>query len=83
MNFEISGKKLVFYTLGIGLVKLCSKFDVPKFKAINKGLQFDYQNMNMFNSVQCSKKWCSSLFDDEFNKSSEGPIKFDVSCPFV
>ena len=53
-------------------VQLNSKFDVLPFKAKNRVFEFDYLNMNMFESVQCSKKWYSSLFDDKFSKSSEG-----------
>ena len=36
--------------------------------------------MNTFEFVRCSKKWCSSQFDEKFSKSSEGLLGslFDV-----
>ena len=38
--------------------------DVRSFKAKNRVFEFNYQKMNMFESVRCSKKRCSSLFDE-------------------
>ena len=32
--------------------------------------------MNTYDSVQCSKKWCTSLFDESFSKSSEAILGF-------
>ena len=36
-------------------------FDVRLLEAKNRMFKFDYQKANMFDSVQCLKKWCSSL----------------------
>ena len=42
--------------------------------------EFDYQKMITFESVRCSKEWCSSLFDEWLSKSSEDllGLMFDV-----
>ena len=42
----------------VNLVKalLGSMFDVRSFEAKNRVFEFDYQKMNMFEFVQCSKK---------------------------
>ena len=44
---------------------LGSKFDVRSFKAKNRVFKFDYQKMNKFKSVQCSKNdvQVRSIFD--------------------
>ena len=60
------------------LVELCLKFDVQSFEAKNRVFELDYQKMNTFEFVQCSKNRCSILFDKQFTKSSEGPIRFEV-----
>ena len=46
-------------------------------EAKNRVFEFDYHKINMFESVQCSKKQCSSLFNKPFSISIEGS-KFDV-----
>ena len=40
------------------------KFDVRSFEANNRVLELDHQPMNMFEFVRCSKKCCSSQFDE-------------------
>ena len=58
-------------------------FKVRSLESKNRVFEFDYQKMNMFESVWCSKKWCLSLFDEQFCKLSEGSITFDIQCMFV
>ena len=36
-----------------------------------------------FKFIQCSKKWCSRLFDEYFSESSDSFIRFDDQCSFV
>ena len=43
---------------------LGSKFDVRSFEAKNRMFVFDRQQMNTFEFVRCSKKLCSSQFDE-------------------
>ena len=53
------------------------------FKAKNRMFEFDYQKMNTFKFVRCSKKSCSRLFDEKLNKSSDGSYYVRVGCLFV
>ena len=50
----------------VSLVKalLGLKFDVRSFEAKNGVFEFDYHRMNMFMFDRCSKKWCSSQFNE-------------------
>ena len=57
--------------------------DVWSFKAKNRVFELDYQMMNMFESVQCSKNQYASLYNEWFSKSSEGSIRFNVWSPFI
>ena len=54
---------------------LGSKFDVRSFEAKNRVFEFDYQKINTFEFVRCSKNLCLSLFVKQCSKSSEGPIR--------
>ena len=45
-------------------------FDVRSFETKNKEFEFDYLKLNMFKSVQCPNKCCSSQLDEQFSKSS-------------
>ena len=47
------------------------KLDVSSFKAKNRVFEFDYQKMNTFESIWCSKKWSSNLFNEWFSKCGE------------
>ena len=40
-------------------LQTCSKLGVRSFEDKNRVLEFNYQKMNTFESVQCSKEWCS------------------------
>ena len=50
----------------VNLVKalLGSKFDVQSLKAKNRVFEIDHQKMNTLEFVGCSKKWCSSQFNE-------------------
>ena len=54
------------------LVKLCSKFDVRSFKAKIGFSSSITKRLARSSTFDVWKIWCSSLFDEWFDKSSEG-----------